>query len=81
MRLNRQFIRTQLIAQNILSKNAPAKRENATENPAAVLEKAYSRLKSQSSTGESISSIILKPACRETAGRSAKCINQRMIEQ
>lgn len=51
MRLNRQFIRTQLIAQNILSKNAPAKRENATENPAAVLEKAYSRLKSQSSTG------------------------------
>ncbi|MEQ6077374.1 DUF4885 domain-containing protein [Bacillus subtilis] len=51
MRLNRQFIRTQLMAQNILSKNAPAKRENATENPAAVLEKAYSRLKSQSSTG------------------------------
>lgn len=51
MRLNRQFIRTQLMAQNILSKNAPAKRENATENPATVLEKSYSRLKSQSSTG------------------------------
>ncbi|MGF7532137.1 DUF4885 domain-containing protein, partial [Bacillus paralicheniformis] len=50
MRLNRQFIRTQLIAQNILSKNAPAKRENLTESTAAVLEKAYSRLEPRSSS-------------------------------
>lgn len=50
MRLNRQFIRTQLMAQNILSKNAPAKRENLTERTAAVLEKAYSRLEPRSST-------------------------------
>lgn len=39
MRLNRQFIRTQLMAQNILSKNAPAKRENLTESTAAVLKR------------------------------------------
>ncbi|MCG8398041.1 DUF4885 domain-containing protein [Bacillus atrophaeus] len=50
MRLNRQFIRTQLMAQNILKKDPAAKRENTTsENTAAVLEKAYSRLETRSS--------------------------------
>ncbi|TYS09416.1 DUF4885 domain-containing protein [Bacillus subtilis] len=48
MRLNRQFIRTQLMAQNILKQNPAAKRENTSENIAAVLEKAYSRLESRS---------------------------------
>ncbi|MEG7336309.1 DUF4885 domain-containing protein [Bacillus sp. 0102A] len=48
MRLNRQFIRTQLMAQNILKQNPAAKRENTSENTAAVLEKAYSRLESRS---------------------------------
>ncbi|MGY5385798.1 DUF4885 domain-containing protein [Bacillus spizizenii] len=49
MRLNRQFIRTQLMAQNILNRNAAVTRENTSENTAAVLEKAYSRLESRSS--------------------------------
>ncbi|MCY9008808.1 DUF4885 domain-containing protein [Bacillus inaquosorum] len=49
MRLNRQFIRTQLMAQNILNRNAATKRENTSENTAAMLEKAYSRLESRSS--------------------------------
>ncbi|MEG7379987.1 DUF4885 domain-containing protein [Bacillus subtilis] len=48
MRLNRQFIRSQLMAQNILKQNPAAKRENTSENTAAVLEKAYSRLESRS---------------------------------
>ncbi|MHA6487841.1 DUF4885 domain-containing protein [Bacillus cabrialesii] len=48
MRLNRPFIRTQLMAQNILKQNPTAKRENTSENTAAVLEKAYSRLESRS---------------------------------
>lgn len=49
MRLNRQFIRTQLMAQNILNRNAATKRENTSKNTAAMLEKAYSRLESRSS--------------------------------
>ncbi|MBL3649840.1 MULTISPECIES: DUF4885 domain-containing protein [Bacillus] len=49
MRLNRQFIRTQLMVQNILKQDPAAKRENTSENTAAVLEKAYSRLESRSS--------------------------------
>ncbi|MGM0951027.1 MAG: DUF4885 domain-containing protein [Bacillota bacterium] len=48
MRLNRQFIRTQLMVQNILKQDPAAKRENTSENTAAVLEKAYSRLESRS---------------------------------
>ncbi|MEC1550366.1 DUF4885 domain-containing protein [Bacillus rugosus] len=47
MRLNQQFIRTQLMAQNILNRNAAATRKNTSENTAAVLEKAYSRLESR----------------------------------
>ncbi|OUL02871.1 DUF4885 domain-containing protein [Bacillus spizizenii] len=49
MRLNRQFIRTQLMAQNILNRNAAVTHENMSENTAAVQEKAYSRLESRSS--------------------------------
>lgn len=49
MRLNRQFIRTQLMAQNILNRNAAATRENTSENTATVLEQAYSRPESRSS--------------------------------
>ncbi|MDO3661134.1 DUF4885 domain-containing protein [Bacillus sp. C28GYM-DRY-1] len=49
MRLNRQFIRTQLMVQNILNRNAAATRKNTSENKPAVLEKAYSRLESPSS--------------------------------
>ncbi|MCI3986093.1 DUF4885 domain-containing protein [Bacillus vallismortis] len=48
MRLNRQFIRTQLMAQNILNRNVAGTREYASEKTAAVLEKAYSRLESRS---------------------------------
>ncbi|MCY8786192.1 DUF4885 domain-containing protein [Bacillus spizizenii] len=49
MRLNRQFIRTQLMAQNILNRNAAATRENTSENTATVLEQAYSRPELRSS--------------------------------
>ncbi|MCY8202053.1 DUF4885 domain-containing protein [Bacillus sp. N12A5] len=48
MRLNRQFIRTQMLAQNILKKDWAVNRENTSENTAAVLGKAYSRLESRS---------------------------------
>ncbi|MGG1243242.1 DUF4885 domain-containing protein [Bacillus cabrialesii] len=48
MRLNRQFIRTQMLAENILKKDAAVKREKTPGNTAAALDKAYSRLESRS---------------------------------
>ncbi|KJJ41651.1 hypothetical protein UM89_12330 [Bacillus subtilis] len=48
MRLNRQFIRTQMLAENILKKDAAVKREKTSGNTAAALDKAYSRLESRS---------------------------------
>ncbi|OLQ46151.1 DUF4885 domain-containing protein [Bacillus licheniformis] len=48
MRLNRQFIRTQMLAENILKKDAAVKREKTPGNTAAALDKANSRLESRS---------------------------------
>ncbi|WP_426983021.1 DUF4885 domain-containing protein [Bacillus cabrialesii] len=48
MRLNRQFIRTQMLAENILKKDAAVTREKTPGNTAAALDRANSRLESRS---------------------------------